>query len=275
MRTIDMIRDTRIERVVQESSNIRSFYFKDAPSLSSKPGQFAMVWLPGVGEFPMSLSLPSKEGLASISVKPMGVGTRILYDATVGCSLGIRGPYGSAFEIQPASRKKKRVLLVGGGTGMVPIIVLSKALLHLGSIHSSMVIGARTKDELPFLNIARKMLGSRNVFPSTDDGTLGFKGYAHELIEKLVLREKFDEIFCCGPERMMVQVLRIAKENGIRIQCSLERIMKCGIAICGSCTIGDIILCRDGPVLNEKDLERVRSEFGLYRRDKTGKLCPI
>jgi dihydroorotate dehydrogenase electron transfer subunit len=84
----------------------------------------------------------------------------------------------------------------------------------------------------------------------------------------------FDIIYACGPEKMMFQIYKIAKENSIPVQFSLERIMKCGIAICGSCCIQDLVLCRDGPVLDDNMLSRISNEFGKFERDKTGALVP-
>ena len=91
---------------------------------------------------------------------------------------------------------------------------------------------------------------------------------------ELVERFDFDMIYACGPERMMFQIYQIAKDNSIPVQFSLERIMKCGIAICGSCCIQDLVLCRDGPVLDIALLSRISNEFGKYERDKTGALVP-
>jgi len=121
MRTIDSVRVTKIERTVQNSSNIRTLVFKDEISLASSPGQFAMIWLPGVGEFPMSLSLTYGQR-SSIIVKAMGAGSRELYNASVGDLIGVRGPYGTAFSIP---KKARRVLFVGGGTGIAPIMKLA------------------------------------------------------------------------------------------------------------------------------------------------------
>ncbi len=279
MRTIDVIRDTRIEKVVQESSNIRSFYFKDELSLGAKPGQFVMIWVPGAGEFPMSLSLPPGIGLASIGVKAMGTGSKILYEARLGDYLGVRGPYGNGFDLEShifdrGKRRIRRALLVGGGTGVVPMIVVAKALANKG-VKASIVIGAKTGAELPYLRLAKKIVGAKAVFATTDDGSFGFKGLAHEKVEELILENKFDEIFSCGPEKMMARVFEIARRKKIPVQLSLERIMKCGIGICGSCTVGDYVLCKDGPILSAKELGTLDAEFGLAHRDMTGTLRRI
>ena len=123
MRTIDSVRVTKIERTIQNSSNIRTLIFKDEFSLSSAPGQFAMVWLPGVGEFPMSLSL-TYGSRSSIVVKAMGAGSREIVQCQKGDLIGVRGPYGTSFSVP---KKIRRALLVGGGTGIAPVIKLCKS----------------------------------------------------------------------------------------------------------------------------------------------------
>ena len=266
MDTSDILRPVRIQRVVQEASNIRTFIFEDSLSANALPGQFLMVWLPGTGEFPMSVALPYSKNSASITVKAMGAGSKALYESASGDLLGIRGPYGVPFQTKNA----RRILLVGGGTGMAPIIYLAK---QISSKKGKIVIAAKSKNELAFLKQATRHLGRRNVFPATDDGSLGFHGYAHEKVAELLKEEKFDLICACGPEAMMYAVKEVAQN--IPVQFSLERIMKCGIGVCGSCSIGEIVLCKDGPVLNSRALNSVRKEFGHLHRDKAGRLRPL
>jgi dihydroorotate dehydrogenase electron transfer subunit len=254
--------------VIQESSNIRSLIFKDELSLLAEPGQFVMVWLPGIGEFPMSVSKPYGKN-SSLVVKAMGEGSRALYNSKIGESLGIRGPYGTGFRIP---EREESALLVGGGTGIAPILKLADLVSKEKSLEAHVVIGARSSDELPFLPLLEKMLGAKRVHASTDDGSYGFKGFAHEQVQALIETQKFDSIFCCGPEKMMLRVFEISREKKIPPQFSLERIMKCGIAICGSCCIQDIVLCRDGPVLAGELLGTLLNEFGHLERDKTGSL---
>ncbi|MFI5420762.1 MAG: dihydroorotate dehydrogenase electron transfer subunit [Nitrososphaerales archaeon] len=261
-----------MERVIEESVNIRTFVFTDPLSVGARPGQFVMIWLPGIGEFPMSLSLEYPGRKSSIVVKGMGEGSRILFDARKGEQIGIRGPYGTPFEISPETRK---VLLVAGGTGIAPIISLAAFLKEQKkSFDPFLVLGAKTKREIPFLSKAKKLLGSERVFVTTDDGSLGFSGFAHEKVVELAKHSKFDLICACGPEAMLVELYKIAKKESIPVQFSLERIMKCGIAICGSCCIEDLVLCRDGPVLDNNKMKRILHEFGRSERDKTGKLVP-
>lgn len=219
----------------------------------------------------MSLSLPSGK-LASIAVKAMGEGSKLLYDCKIGAKLGIRGPYGRPFDL---NSKRKRVLLAGGGTGLVPMLFLARALASSRGTRATAVISARTKRELPFLKHFSRYHKEEDLYVTTDDGSLGFKGLGHEKVRELVEENSFDEIFSCGPERMMAQIFKIARANEIPVQFSLERIMKCGIGICGSCTIGNYVLCKDGAVLNQQELEGIGTEFGKLHRDKTGTLRSI
>ncbi len=268
---------TRIEGVVQESSNIRTFVFRDELSTSAKPGQFAMIWLPAVGEFPMSLSIRFGKDLSSITVKAAGEGSKRLYESRKGDIVGVRGPYGNSFDLSTL-KSKSRVLLVGGGTGLVPIAALAKEIAsRKRNVRATAILAARTKNELPFLGFLRKCLGRENVFPTTDDGTLGYWGLAHEKLEEIleVSKSGFSQIFCCGPEKMMLAVYKVARQRNIPSQFSLERIMKCGIGLCGSCTIGKYVLCKDGPVLTHKELGSLEREFGVAQRDKAGKLVRI
>ena len=253
--------------MIQESSNIRSLEFSDGFSRAAKPGQFVMIWLPAVGEFPMSASLTHGDN-CSITVKAMGAGSKELYEAPRGSVIGVRGPYGVPFD----TTRAKRILLIGGGTGMAPMILLANELTESKKASVKIVIGARSRGELPFLKAATKFLGKSNVFPTTDDGSLGFRGMAHQKVSQLVDESKFDLICSCGPEAMMNAVYEIAKSKMIPVQFSLERIMKCGMGICGSCCIGELVLCKDGPVLKDEDIRTVSKEFGHFERNKSGML---
>ena len=131
-------------------------------------------------------------------------------------------------------------------------------------------VGARTAAELLFVERANS---AGEVHIATDDGSRGFAGFAPALAEKLVDREKFDQILTCGPERMMKAVVDLAKKRGIPVQASVERYMKCGIGICDACSLDDQLVCLDGPIFTAEQLERFE-EFGKFRRDKSGRRVP-
>ncbi len=109
---------------------------------------------------------------------------------------------------------------------------------------------------------------------ATDDGSTGFHGLVTDLMDETLQKETFDQIYACGPESMLKTAFSIAESHNIAFQASLERYMKCGIGLCGSCCINEQIVCKDGPIF-ESQVIRTMSEFGHSERDPSGRLIPI
>ena len=268
---IDRIRTVVIERIIEETPTVKTFIFKDNISSKARPGQFLMVWIPRAEELPMSVMV-SEKGYAAVTIRKLGFGSTALYNKGIGEILGIRGPYGNQFKIDTDTKK---VLLVGGGTGLVPLLRLTTMLNEL-KIDTTVIIGARSKDEVFFEKQANDFLDKtkHKVIISTEDGSYGVKGYATDVMSHSVNREKFDTVYTCGPELMIKKIFDIGLRNSLSIQVSLERYMKCGVGMCASCCIGDQLVCRDGTVFNEMQLSDM-IEFGLMYRDKSGRKCPF
>ena len=110
----------------------------------------------------------------------------------------------------------------------------------------------------------------------TDDGSFGTKGFCTDCVEGMIAKERIDRVFCCGPEIMMKNVLSICNSKGVPGEFSLERYMKCGFGVCGSCCLDGTgwRVCKDGPVFTSDQLKKV-TEFGSYRRDPSGKKVKI
>jgi len=264
-------RVARILSVVDEAPNVKSLTFKDRLSAAARPGQFGMIWAPGVDETPMSL-LPSGSGdTVTITVKDRGEGSRALVRKRTGDVIGIRGPYGRGF----THEGEKRVLMIAGGTGAIPLIALLRTLAPRG-VQCSFVLGANTSRELLFLEEIRGLsMETGGVFSmTTDDGSSGTKGLATDEGAMLLRTRTFDRVYTCGPEAMMKKVLDLAEEVHVPMEAGLERIFKCGSGICGSCCIGAYLVCKDGPVFNSDDLRRL-PEFGKSSRDASGRRVPI
>jgi dihydroorotate dehydrogenase electron transfer subunit len=268
---IDRIRTVVIERIIEETPTVKTFIFKDKISSKARPGQFLMVWIPRAEELPMSVMV-SEKGYAAVTIRKLGFGSTALYNKGIGEILGIRGPYGNQFKIDTDTKK---VLLVGGGTGLVPLLRLITKLNEL-KIDTTVIIGARSKEEVFFEKQANDFLDKtkHKVIISTEDGSYGVKGYATDVMSLIVNREKFDTVYTCGPELMIKKIFDIGLRNSLSIQVSLERYMKCGVGMCASCCIGDQLVCRDGTVFNEMQLSAM-IEFGLMYRDKSGRKCPF
>ncbi len=258
-----------IERIVDETPTVRTLYFHDPVLADVKPGQFAMVWIPGVNELPMSVMVSDVGGQAALTVRKRGESSTALYNLSVGRQIGVRGPYGNSFEI-----KDGKILLIGGGTGLVPLMRLIK--FSNSSNHITVLMGSQTKDEVFFEEKAKELIPGSNmtVIPVTEDGSYGEKGYVTDVLEKLLEENTYDAIYTCGPELMMYKTVQMANKKGIFVQASLERMMKCGVGICGSCCVNDDLVCRDGTIFDGDHLS-TKSEFGHSHRTKSGILEEI
>jgi len=265
----NQLRTTRILNVKTESPTVKTFTFKDKGCVRAKPGQFLMFWIPGVDEIPLSILDTNEDGAVSVTVKKVGEATQALHNKKTGEIIGIRGPFGNSFTL-----KEGKILMVGGGTGTAPLLFLAKKLASKAT-KLIFVIGAKTKEELLFIDKLEEVCSEGNLVATTEDGSYGIKGLATTPLETLLAKEKFDVIYTCGPEQMMRKVLDLAEKHGIALEASLERLMRCVIGLCGSCVVGKYRVCRDGPVFTAQQLREVKDEFGISKRDFSGKRIPL
>jgi dihydroorotate dehydrogenase electron transfer subunit len=252
------MRTTRILSVKTENPTVKTFTVNDKRCAKAKPGQFLMLWIPSVDEIPLSVS-NAGNGQVSVTAKAVGEATRKLHEMKSDEVVGVRGPFGNSF-----TENHERVLMVGGGTGTAPLLFLAKKLAAKAE-RLSFVMGAKTKGELLFLNELDAVCTEQSVIATTEDGSYGLRCLATEPLEELLNREKFDMVYTCGPETMVRQIFELAEQRGIALEASLERLMRCGIGLCGSCVIGKYRVCRDGPVFNTAQLREVRDELGISK----------
>jgi dihydroorotate dehydrogenase electron transfer subunit len=264
--TVGRLRIAEIQRIVEENPSVQTLSFHDELCEKGTPGQFVMVWIPGIDEVPMSLSTIEGDH-CSFTVAKVGEATKALHRMKEGDLIGVRGPFGKGF-----SYVKGEVLIVGGGTGVSPLAVLAENLSRLGA-EVTFLLGAKTKIELLFLDRVNKV--SVNVIATTDDGSFGLKGFVTESAERMLTDKKFDVVYACGPEPMMVKMLSLAEKYSVPLQVSLERLMRCAVGLCGSCVIGIYRVCKDGPVFIGRQLEEVKEEFGRLRRDFDGRKIAV
>jgi len=260
------LRTVKIQKIVEESPSVKTFSFHDSLCEKATPAQFVMVWIPGIDEVPMSLSA-IEDDHCSISVGRIGEATKALHNMKEDDLFGIRGPFGKGF-----SYVKGEVMIVGGGTGLSPLVALAEKLSKLGA-HVTFLLGAKTRSELLFLDKINRI--SANVLATTDDGSFGLKGFVTKPAEKMLAEERFDMVYVCGPEPMMVKMLFLAEKYNVPLQMSLERLMRCAIGLCGSCVIGIYRVCKDGPVFTGRQLEEVKGEFGRFKRDFNGRKIAV
>jgi len=271
LNAVNRLRIVKIQEVKVESPTVKTFIFQDKLCAKAEPGQFIMVWIPGVDEIPFSLSTITPNGLTSITVAQVGEATKALHQRKRGNVIGIRGPYGKGFTLTEGN-----IIIVGGGTGLVPLMPLTEKLVKL-STKLTFLLGAKTKDELLFLDRIDQTLSKVNaeMVATTEDGSYGLKGIVTDQAEQKLAKEKFDMIYACGPEQMMHKMFLLAEQYHMPFQASLERNMRCAMGLCGSCVIGKLRVCKDGPVITSEQLRTVKKEFGKFKRDFQGKKIAV
>jgi dihydroorotate dehydrogenase electron transfer subunit len=234
----------------------------------AKPGQFIMVQVFGVGEKPFSI-FHSVETSLSFTFKRIGSVTEALAKIKPHDLLTIRGPYGTEYTLSHG-----RNLLIGGGYATPPIRMLAYELKKQGFEEPTIINAARTQEYLLYSQEFNKLTNAYHE--ATDDGSRAYHGNAVELMRDLLTQEKFDKIYISGPEKMAYFAFLEAEKYGIPCEISLERYMKCGVGICGSCVLDPtgLILCQEGPVLSSETLRNIE-DFGKLLRNKTGSIEKI
>ncbi|MEM4156505.1 MAG: dihydroorotate dehydrogenase electron transfer subunit [Archaeoglobaceae archaeon] len=226
----------KIAKIIRHSKNIATICFdREIPSY---PGQFVMFNLFGYEEIPLSLSSPN-----SVTVKAVGETTEAIVGAEFD-KVGIRGAFGKPFT--PSNNS----LIIAGGIGVAPLKYLYDFLKTRG-YDVDVIYGAKNFEELIWVE------EFKNAVFATEDGSFGSKGTVLNLLKDLRV-EKFDKIYCCGKEEMIKEVYKLLKAKNclIKAEFSLERYMRCGIGVCGSCVLKNgLRVCRDGPVFKGVELE--------------------
>lgn len=208
----------------------------DGP-LAAEPGQFVMVWLPGIEERPLAVM---DDDPLSLTVRVVGPFTRALAARQPGERLWVRGPFGRGFPVGG-----KRLLLAGGGSGVASLTLLAKRARAMGA-DVRVALGARSSDQL-MLPWRLHALGCELLL-ATDDGSAGMIGTALDALEPSLAAGWPDWVGACGPELMLRALAHRMAGSDIPLYLSLERAMKCGFGVCGNCHCGDRLVCKDGPV---------------------------
>jgi dihydroorotate dehydrogenase electron transfer subunit len=220
-----------------------------------KPGQFAQVKVDGSSETflrrPFSIHDVNYEiNTIKLLIQVAGKGTAALSNLKIGDSLNLIYPLGNSFGLPD---KDQKILLVGGGCGVAPLLFLGKHLKSNG-YSPDILLGFRNSERIIELE---EYLKIGNVFLTTEDGSKGEKGYvtSHSVLSESI----FERIYCCGPDSMMRAVAAYSNKKNIDCEVSLENLMACGFGVCLCCIVsttrGNLCTCIDGPVFNIKELK--------------------
>lgn len=265
--TIDNKIKNKIEKsftlVDVQGDDIQKTLFFDIGQKQILPGQFFMLRLNGCQK-PISVS-HYKDGRIGFTILSRGTCTQSFIDATLGEYFGLIGPLGNSFTINDANN----ILILGGGIGTAPLFFFANYYKKQIS-NIDILFGAKS---ISFLNYTNALTKEKNIncLYYTEDGTSNHKGFVTKELESIINKTKYDRVYLCGPEIMMKKCLDIIKNKIHNIQISMERYMKCGIGICGSCVLDNIGLrvCEDGPIFDANILLQSK-EFANYHRNCEG-----
>jgi NAD(P)H-flavin reductase len=231
----------------------------DGVPLAHRAGQFTMLHAFGVGEVPITIcGNPTRPGPRMHTIRDAGSVTHALVTAAPGTTVGVRGPFGTGWDVTEGMGGD--VVVVTGGIGLAP---LRPAILEVVSRRADygrvvLLYGARSPEDILFAEDMDAWARDHGlvVEVTVDYGPPSWTGRVG-LVTNLVARAGFDPLhtlaLVCGPEVMMRYAATALVARGVRperIRLSMERNMKCGIGLCGHCQLRELFLCVDGPVLD-------------------------
>ena len=241
-------------RLIEKKEWAKSTYLllqSDEPLEEIKAGQFVQVRVDDAQHTylrrPISIhDVDYKNRAITLLVQRVGEGSNKIADTELNDTLNIIYPLGNGFTLP--EDKNQKAILVGGGIGIAPLYYLGKMLKEKG-IEPQFLLGGRSKSDLIMLEDFEAV---GKVYITTNDGSLGEEGFVTQ--HSIWKEKKFDMIYTCGPKPMMMALTKMARENNIDCEVSLENLMACGLGACLCCvenTIeGHVCVCKEGPVIN-------------------------
>lgn len=250
---------------MSDGNHLFRFSIPDGEQLSAcLPGQFVQLWIPGVGECPISVCSDFIPGFIELCVRRVGRVTDALFRLCEGDWVGLRGPYGHGFPV--AAYEGKNVCLIAGGLGIAPIRSVLQFILNrrekfgdltliYGMRHSLDLLFRQELEDLYTRSDIHIYIGAEEIDSPDVPPIHAQLGRVTDIIRMAPLSADC-EVALCGPPVMYPYVIKELKEKGIcesHIWMSLERHMKCGIGKCGHCFAGGVYMCKTGPVLSLSD----------------------
>lgn len=250
-------RDTATYALKIRSSEIQKAY-------SFKPGQFNMLYFPGIGESAVSISSGTSDHDLLHTMRVAGDVTTAISKLGVGDVIGLRGPFGTGWPMEEA--EDRDLMIIAGGVGIAPLrSVIRHVYMSRKSCPGRDVIlyGVKTPKDMIYRDEFPRYRDVFQVFLTVDKADpeeywRGEVGLVTRLMDKAAFNPLGTTVFICGPEIMMQVTIRELLLRGVpgeKIFLSMERNMNCGMGICGHCFFGPKFVCRDGAVFKYTDIE--------------------
>ncbi|MFC2003054.1 FAD/NAD(P)-binding protein [Chloroflexota bacterium] len=265
-----------IEKVIDETPGVRTFHFnfkdeKLRKEFTFESGQFGEYSVFGIGEAPFCISSsPTRRDHLEFAVQQVGKVTNALHRLGVGAEMGFRGPYGNSFPLD--SLQGKNLVFVGGGIGLAPLRSLIWNVIDNRDKYKNIdiIYGARTPTDLCFKYDLDTWSADKavNMVTTVDRGNESWKGrvgLVPVVLEEVAPSASNAVAIVCGPPIMIRFTFPALERLGFtpeQMITTLEKRMKCGIGKCGRCNIGNLYVCRDGPVFSYAEIKNfVSSEY--------------
>jgi len=220
----------------------------------AKPGQFVHIKVEGFTlRRPISIcDIDRRNGSIRIVFEIRGRGTAKLTDANVGDSIDMIAPLGNGFSLFDDIAPDRRIITVGGGIGVAPLLGAAKHFRE----SATAILGFRSYDKIILANDFKQ--NDVHVITCTDDGSVGFKGTVTAPLEAELAKNDVDMVYACGPQPMLAAIVKVCEKAGVKCELSLEQRMGCGVGACAVCACevksGMLMVCKDGPVFKGEEV---------------------
>jgi len=265
-----------VEKIIDESPGVGTFHFnfkdeKLRKEFSFEAGQFAELSVFGVGEATFCItSSPTRSDHLECAVNRVGTVTNALHRLGVGAEMGFRGPFGNSFPLEPM--EGKNLVFVGGGIGLAPLRSLIWYAIDNRDKYKNIdiIYGARSPADLSFKYDLEAWDKDKtvNMVTTVDKGDKSWKGregFVPTVLEQAAPSAKDAIAIVCGPPVMIRFTFPVLEKLGFtpeQMITTLEKRMKCGVGKCGRCNIGNLYVCRDGPVFSYAQIKNfISSEY--------------
>lgn len=261
-------RTFRITRVIREVAGVFTWHLEaeDGQPFAFRPGQFNMLYLFGVGEVAISISGDCREPEKLVhTIRPVGSVTKAMAQLKAGATIGVRGPFGRGWPIEPIYGSD--VIFVTGTVGLAPLRPLIYEVLHQRDKFGKVVIcyGSRGTSDILYedeLHVWRGRFDT-NVHVTVHSAPAGYRGRVGSVAAAVKVARidgENTQAFVCRSESLTKPAVDALRDKGVtsdRVWVTLERNMKCGIGLCGHCQFGPTFMCKDGPVYRFDEIEHL------------------